>query len=87
MIKLISLLLFVTTFIVCSARNSVKLVDVDNLRLEFLKLEETSWNFVLDYVENNIREEKYSALPEVTLIKSFEDFGDKITQVCGPISQ
>lgn len=75
-------LFFVTTFLMCSAQNSDKLLDVDNLRREFLKVEETSWNFVLDYVENNIREEKYTARPEVTLIKYFQEFGDKIIQVC-----
>lgn len=81
MARLISPLLFTIILIVCSAKNLDKLVDVDHLRWELLKLEESSWKFVLDYAKNNIRKKNYSALPEVTLIESFKKFDDKITQV------
>nr|XP_023013096.1 uncharacterized protein LOC111503106 [Leptinotarsa decemlineata] len=76
-------IVFLWTFVytVC-ARDVNKLVNVDWLRYDFLKLEEDSWNYVLDYLDNNVRNSEITeGGPEVALIKKFEQFGDRVQEV------
>lgn len=71
-------LIFITT----QAREPRKLVAVDRLRWDFLTLEESLWNFVLDYLDNNIKPKEYDEDgPQVSVIRKFEEFGDKINEV------
>lgn len=74
------ILIYFWTSVVCGvfAREPAKIVTIDRLRWEFLQLEESLWDSVLDYVENNIGEKKDS--PEVMLVQQFGKFGDKITE-------
>lgn len=60
-------------------KNFTGLVTVDELRKEFLQLEEKLWDFVLDYVDNGISPKE--RLPEVDLIDKFERFGNEIVEV------
>ncbi|EFA08554.1 uncharacterized protein LOC658141 isoform X2 [Tribolium castaneum] len=53
-------------------------VDVDQLRSDFLNLEDQLWNFVSGPSDNQLKENDQI---EVTLIREFEKFGDKIQQV------
>lgn len=70
--------LLLTLLIGASANNG--LVKVDQLRREFLELEEELWNMVLDY-SDNVLSVKESATPEVELIRRFEQFGDRLHKV------
>jgi hypothetical protein len=53
-------------------------VDVDHLRHEFLEQEQRLWNFVADQTDNRVKE---TDLAEVSLIKEFEQFGDRLHEV------
>lgn len=67
-------------FCVVNARNNqFGMTVVDNMRKEFLQLEETLWNFVLDHVDNVLVAKERP--PEVELIEYFEKFGDKLHEV------
>jgi hypothetical protein len=50
-------------------------VDVDQLRHEFLEQEQRLWNFVADQTDNRVKE---TDLAEVSLIREFEQFGDRL---------
>lgn len=72
-------------FVICflSATSAVADVkpepsELDRLRYDFLKLEETLWRHTNDLVENGLKENEHA---QVRLIKLFERFGDKISQV------
>ncbi|XP_018572019.1 uncharacterized protein LOC108911535 isoform X2 [Anoplophora glabripennis] len=68
-------------FITTQAREPTKLVAVDRLRWDFLTIEESLWNFVMDYLDNNIKPKEYDENgPQVSLIREFEEFGDKINE-------
>ncbi|CAH1135579.1 unnamed protein product [Ceutorhynchus assimilis] len=73
-------LIFALCFPLILAREPEKLLLVDRLRFEFLKLEEELWNFVRDITENgnSISDNPSETSPEITLIRKFEDFGDII---------
>lgn len=68
------------TCAVRARKNNTGLVPVDELRKEFLQLEEKMWDFVLDRVDNGIPPKEGRA-PEVELIEGFEKFGDKMFEV------
>jgi hypothetical protein len=53
-------------------------VDVDQLRHEFLEQEQRLWNFVADQTDNRVKE---TDLAEVSLIREFEQFGDRLHEV------
>lgn len=79
-LKAISLVCLV--FITTQAREPTNLLPVDRLRWDFLTLEENLWNFVLDYLDNNIKpKENDENGAHVSLIRRFEEFGDKINEV------
>ncbi|KAJ8946872.1 hypothetical protein NQ318_006782 [Aromia moschata] len=74
----------VTLLVTAECREPSKLLWVDRLRWDFLNLEETLWDSVLDYVENNVKHEE--AL-ELNLIRNYEEFGDKINEPVGPTTR
>lgn len=76
---------FIYTVFVCGifAREPTKIVTIDKLRWEFLQLEETLWNSVLDYVENNIGDK--GAGTEVMLVNKFGQFGDRLADEMGEV--
>lgn len=63
--------------LIISASASDTLVKVDELRREFLILEEELWNMVLDY-SDNLLTVKESSGPEIELIRRYEQFGDHL---------
>lgn len=65
------------------ARDPEKLLIVDRLRYEFLKLEEQLWNFVRESPDsgNDIGLNKPNEAPELELIRKYEDFGNTIKKV------
>ncbi|VEN36573.1 unnamed protein product [Callosobruchus maculatus] len=76
----IILTLFLLSF--SNARVPENLIPIDRLRYDFLDLEETLWRYVLDYVDNNVKEGEIDVNgPEVELIRRFEEFGNKIQAV------
>lgn len=83
--KMLKIVICIYTISVCRvfAREPDKIVTIDKLRWKFLQLEETLWNSVLDYAENNIGEKKDN--PEVMLVKKFGQFGDMITDEMGEV--
>lgn len=73
-----------TTFIwMVLAREPVKIVAVDRLRWDFLQLEETLWNSVLDYAENNIGENGEGH--QILLVKKLSQFGDELADKMGQV--
>lgn len=60
-------------------KNNTGLVTVDELRKEFVRVEEKLWDFVLDYADNGIPPKE--RLPEVDLIDRFEKFGNELLEV------
>ncbi|KAJ8969231.1 hypothetical protein NQ317_002186 [Molorchus minor] len=62
---------------VVESREPSKIVTVDRLRWDFLNVEESLWDYVLDYLDNNIKEHETG---ELYLIKEFEKFGNAITK-------
>lgn len=62
-----------------NARKQTGITTVDQLRLEFLLLEQELWQFVDDPSNNEIKETENTAA--VNLIENFERFGDKLYKV------
>nr|CAI5866840.1 unnamed protein product [Callosobruchus analis] len=78
--KLILLTLFLLPL--SNARVPENLIPIDRLRYDFLDLEESLWRYVLDYVDNNVKEGEVDVNgPEVELIRRFEEFGNKMQAV------
>ncbi|CAH0564544.1 unnamed protein product [Brassicogethes aeneus] len=64
-----------------SALDENKLTEysvVDQLRYDFLVLENELWNYVLDVADNGVKEE---SKPEMEVIRKFGDFGSKINKL------
>lgn len=77
---------FVLLLTLCSiggvwSRDPDKLLLVDRLRFEFIKLEEQLWAMVKE-AQNG--DSDLNEPPEMTLIRKFEDFGNIIKEVCCP---
>lgn len=53
-------------------------INVDQLRIEFLNLEDQLWLDVSGQTDNRLKETDQT---EVTLIREFEKFGDKIQEI------
>lgn len=62
-------------------RDPEKLLLVDRLRYEFIKLEEELWGLVKEAQSGG---SDLNEPPEITLIRKFEDFGNIIKEVCCP---
>ncbi|XP_044253043.1 uncharacterized protein LOC123004011 isoform X2 [Tribolium madens] len=73
-----TLLLFVFFALAKARIKTPAKVDVDQLRSDFLNLEDQLWNFVSGQSDNRLKENDQI---EVSLIREFEKFGDKIQQV------
>nr|CAH7755722.1 unnamed protein product [Callosobruchus chinensis] len=72
----IILTIFLISF--SNARVPENLIPIDRLRYDFLDLEESLWRYVLDYVDNNVKEGEIDVNgPEVELMRRFEEFGNK----------
>lgn len=53
-------------------------VHVDQFRYDFLNLEDKLWNFVDDLISNGLKDGEH---PEVSLIREFQRYGNKIQEV------
>ncbi|XP_060523218.1 uncharacterized protein LOC132700114 [Cylas formicarius] len=73
---IICFVIFVRTAV--NGREPQKLLPVDHLRHEFLKLEEELWNFVVDAGDGTSSSKESKEPPELVLIRRYEIFGDYI---------
>lgn len=83
----ITIYIIFTTLVCCGvlARDPAKIVTIDKLRWDFLRLEETVWNAVLDYAENNIEDKEVG--PELMVVRKFGQFGDKLAEEMGEVCE
>lgn len=83
MTKLLKTFYVISTLCLCLvvAREPEKLLLVDRLRYEFLKLEEQLWSMVREATESGNAIADSGEEPDITLIRKFEDFGDIIKKV------
>lgn len=83
MAKLLNTFYVISTLCLClvAAREPEKLLLVDRLRYEFLKLEEQLWSMVREATESGNAIVDSGEDHEIALIRKFEDFGDIIKKV------
>lgn len=71
-------ILLALTQVAPSSARDIGRTEIDHLRDQFLTLEEQLWNYVLDTVDNGVKEQ---GKPELYIIKEFEKFSEEINKL------